>query len=231
MHKHRFYTNSPDIIIQPEYHHIVDVLRYKEGDTIFLFDGRGNEYTGRIEFIDKKKKQIKISIEKSSKEEINRPLVLVQSLVKSMDIIMQKATELGVTHIYPVIAENSIVKKGRIDRWRKITEAAGKQCGRSWLPCVDKIWGLEEALNALSWVDSRIVCTPSPQAKGLNDLPSEGSSTAVMIGPEGDFTKEELKLICSMGWVPVHLGKTLLRAETAAISVLGALCYKFGYWD
>lgn len=233
MHRHRFYLSSPNILTQPEYHHIVNVLRYKEGDRIILFDGKGNEYTGKIEFIDKKKKQVKVSIESSSKEESTRLLVLVQSLIRSsnMDIIIRKATELGVTHIYPVITNNSVVKEGKIDRWHKITEEACKQCGRSWFPYIDKIWDLEEAISSLDWIKNRLVCTPNPRAKGLKDIPGNTDSTAVMIGPEGDFTKEELEFVCSKRWVPIHLGKTLLRAETAAISVLGAVCYKFGYWD
>lgn len=235
MHRHRFYIPSRDksILIQSEYHHIVDVLRYKEGDEIILFDGKGNEYTGKIESIDRKKKQVKVSIEKSSKEEIARPLVLVQALIRSnnMDIIIQKATELGVTHIYPVITKNSIIKKGRIDRWQKIVEEACKQCGRNWLPFIDKVWDLEEAVNSLDWVENKLVCTPDPRAKNLRDIAENAGPSGVMIGPEGDFTKEELVLVCSKGWMPIRLGRVLLRAETAAVSVLGAVCYKFGYWD
>lgn len=233
MHRHRFYLSSPNIITQPEYHHIVDVLRYKEGDEIILFDGKGNEYTGKVEFIDRKKKQVKVSIEKSSKEEVARPLVLVQALIKSsnMDIIIQKATELGVTHIYPVIVKNSVVKGGKIERWHKITEEACKQCGRNWFPYIDKIWNLEEAVNSLDWVENKLVCTPDPRAKNLRDIAENAGSAGVMIGPEGDFTKEELALVCSKGWMPIRLGRVLLRAETAAVSVLGAVCYKFGYWD
>jgi len=231
MHRHRFYISSLDT--QPEYHHIVNILKYKEGDRIILFDGKGNEYTGKIESIDKKKKQVKFSIEGSRKEESARPLALVQGLIRSsnMDIIIQKATELGVTHIYPLAVKNSLVKTGKIDRWRKIAEEACKQCGRNWFPYIDKVWDLEEAIGSLDWVKNRLVCTLDPKAKGLKDIPENTDSTAVMIGPEGDFTKEELELVCSKGWMPIHLGKILLRAETAAISVLGAVCYKFGYWD
>lgn len=246
MHRHRFYLSSPNIISQPEYHHIVSVLRYKEGDTIILFDGKGNEYIGKISAIDRKARRVRVSIEKSSKEQVARPLVLVQGLIRSssMDIIIQKATELGVTHIYPIITKNSIVRAGKINKWQRIVEEACKQCGRNWLPYIDKVWDLEEAVSSLDWIENKLVCTPNPNAKSLKDIPphqfSENwcggipentGSTAVMIGPEGDFTKGELESVCSRGWTPVHLGKTLLRAETAAISVLGAVCYKFGYWD
>lgn len=236
MHRHRFYVPPQDIIkdITTEYHHIVSVLRYKEGDPIVLFDGKGNEYIGKISAIDRKARRVRVSIEKSSKEQVGRPLVLVQGLIKSssMDIIIQKATELGVTHIYPIITKNSIVRAGKINKWQRIVEEACKQCGRNWLPYIDKVWDIEEAVSSLDWIENKLVCTPNPKAKSLKDIPDGNlGSTAVMIGPEGDFTKEELESVCSRGWTPVHLGKTLLRAETAAISVLGAVCYKFGYWN
>lgn len=255
MHKHRFYVLPQNIagdkavILQPEYHHIINVLRYKEGDSVFFFDGKGNEYAGKIKSINKKNRFINISIEKLIREDRStsltaRSLIIVQSLVKSssahggMDIIIEKATELGVTDIYPLAAENSVVKikqdmqLSRINKWRKITEEAAKQCGISRLPYVDKIWSLNEVLDSLGWVETKLICTPKEHAKSLKDLEDKKSgSTAVMIGPEGDFTDNELSLACSRNWIPVHLGKTVLRAETAAISVLGVISYKFGFWD
>lgn len=240
MHKHRFYispqniVNNKALITQPEYHHIVDVLRYKEGDNIILFDGKGSEYIGRVTFINKKIKSVEVYVEKAERENVPRPLILVQSLVRSMDVIIQKATELGVTHIYPVVTRNSVVKvqPAKIDRWRRILEEACKQCKRSWFPYIDKIWDLEEAISALDWVGEKIICTPSGKTKSLKEIPDRNpGSVAIMIGPEGDFTRKELELAFSKGWIPVHLGKTILRAETAAISVLGAVCYKFGFWD
>lgn len=242
MHKHRFYispqniVNNKALITQPEYHHIVDVLRYKEGSPIILFDGKGNEYTGRVESIDKNSRSVKIFLERISKEEVARPLILVQALIRSsnMDVIIQKATEIGVTHIYPLVTKNSVVKvqPAKIDRWRRILEEACKQCKRNWFPYIDKIWDLEEVISALDWVGEKIICTPSGKAKSLKEIPDRNpGSVAIMIGPEGDFTREELEIACSKGWIPVHLGKTILRAETAAISVLGAVCYKFGFWD
>lgn len=245
-HRHRFYISPQNIlnnvvlISQPGYHHIVDVLRYKECNKIGLFDGKGNEYTGKIESINYRDKSVKILLEKVCKEEVGRPLILVQGLVKStsMDAIIQKATELGVTHIYPLITKNSVIRLEskeefkKIGKWQRITEEASKQCDRNWLPYVDKIWNLDKALDSLGWIEKRIICTPSGKGKKLKEIPDGNpGSTAIMIGPEGDFTVEELDLVCSKGWIPVHLGETILRAETAAMAVLGAISYKFGYWD
>lgn len=204
-----------------------------------LFDGKGNEYTGDIESIDCRTKCVSINIDKIYKEKATRPLVLIQGLIKSsaMDAIIQKATELGVTHIYPLVTKNSVIRLepkiqlAKIDKWRRLTEEASKQCGRNWLPYIDKIWNLDKTLDSLGWIEKKIICTTSSEGKKLKEI-SDGNpgSTAIMIGPEGDFTFEELNQVCSKGWIPVHLGETILRAETAAISVLGVICYKFGYW-
>lgn len=242
MHRYRFYiqpqdiTNNKALIPQGEYHHIVNVLRYKEGSPIVLFDGKGNEYIGKVVSINKNRKSIEVYIERREEEDVPKPLILVQGLIHHgrMDFIIQKAIELGVTHIYPLVTRNCVVKAERIkiDRWRRIIKEACKQCRRSWFPYMDKIWGLEEVISALDWVGVRIVCTPSREACSLKEIPDrDPGSIAVMIGPEGDFTNKELELMRSKGWVPVRLGKTILRAETAAISVLGAICYKFGYWE
>jgi 16S rRNA (uracil1498-N3)-methyltransferase len=120
----------------------------------------------------------------------------------------------------------------KIDKWKRTIEEASKQCGRSWLPYLDKIWTLDEVLEVLDKVNNKIICAISPDAKKLKSIPDvDKGSTAVMIGPEGDFTREEVMKAIAYGWMPVFLGETILRAETAAISVLGILSYKFGYWD
>lgn len=247
MHKHHFFVHPQNItkdtatISQPEYHHIIDVLRYKQGDNIFLFDGTGIEYSGRIELIDYEAKAIRISlVKRTKKKQSQRPLILVQGLIKSgnMDFIIQKATELGVTHIYPLITKNSIIKLDdkqevlKIEKWLRIAEEACKQCGRNEIPYINKIWHLEELLDELDKADCKIVCSLYEKIEPLRDIKSSGKDTvAVMIGPEGDFRKEELRLIYGRGWIPVSLGKTVLRSETAAVAVLGAVSYKFGYWE
>jgi len=246
MSAHRFFLSTKNItenilsVSQPEYHHIVDVLRYKEGDKIILFDGQGKEYYGVISFIDGETKTVKVDIRTIKNEETLRPFILVQSMIKSsnMDLIIQKATELGVTHIYPMFTQNSVIKiedkqvLAKIDKWKRTAEEASKQCGRSWLPHIDKIWYFEEAIEALEKINNKIICAISPDAKKLKDIPdADKGSTAVIIGPEGDLTESEVKKAVAYGFQPVSLGKTILRAETAAISVLGVLSYKFGYWD
>jgi len=245
MHRHRFYI-YPDSIIdnnititKPEYHHIVDVLRYKTGQDIILFDGKGSEYQGRIKTIDKNRNKVEVSIGNAYKETNGQPLILAAALLRAvnMDLLIKKATELGVTHIYPLITDNVIVKipanaqAAKINKWRRISTEAGKQSQRNWLPYIDKIWDFQEALCSLETVETKIICTGGERAKPLRDLPDTNARpVAVMIGPEGGFSPGELDLAGKNGFMPVRLGNAILRAETAAVTALSIVNYKFGYW-
>lgn len=244
--KHRFYilaeNISGDIILiaRPEYHHIVDVIRCKEGDSISLFDGKGNEFEGNIVSIDRNNKEVKVKINKVYKDKSSgRSLILVQSLVKGekMDFIVQKATEIGVTHILPVKTKYSVVKLDsrkenlKIKKWRRIIQEASKQCGRTRLPVLDRIWGLDESLSFLDWVDTKIICTIGDKGINLKDTSNKKTkSIAVAIGPEGGFASAEVELAESYGWVPVRVGDIKMRSETAAIVMLGILCYEYDYF-
>lgn len=259
--KHRFYIPpenvSDDIIIitQPEYHHIVDVIRYKEGYNICLFDGKGNEYIGDIMSIDRIAKNIKVKINNIHKNKIlDRPFILMQSLIKGakMDFIVEKAAEMGVTHIFPVRTERSVIrldtkKEGlKIDKWKRIVKEASKQCGRNQLPVLDKIWNLDEALAALDWIDTKIICTihdrainlkkissqrPAPFGRGIfDDGGKKTGSIVIAIGPEGGFSEKEIEQAQNKGWVPVRLGSIKMRAETAAVVMLGILGYEYDYF-
>ena len=246
MHKHRFYippekvTDNHVIIANPEYHHIVNVLRYKIDQDIILFDGKGSEYQGRIKSIDKNHGEMEVSINNVYKETSSRPLILAAALLKAvnMDLVIRKATELGVTHIYPLITDYSMVKippkaqAVKIDKWRRISTEAGKQNQRNWLPYIDKIWNLPQALNALNEVEVKIICTAGGRARPVRKLPDlSARSVAVMIGPEGDFSPGEIDLACQEGFLPVTLGNAILRAETAAVTALSIVNYKYGYWS
>lgn len=244
--KHRFYIppeNVSDniiIISQPEYHHIVDVIRYKEGSSICLFDGKGNEYTGDIMSIDRAVKNLKVKINNIRRNKIlDKPFILIQSLVKGtkMDFIMEKAAEMGVTHIFPVRTERSVIrldtkKEGlKINKWKRIVKEASKQCGRSQLPVIDKIWRLDEVFNALNWVDTRIICTIHDRGINLKKISSQKTgSIVVAIGPEGGFSEKEIEQAQNKGWVPVRLGNIKMRAETAAVVMLGILGYEYDYF-
>lgn len=241
--KHRFFVSPQSIkentftVGDHEYHHIVDVLRYKESDQIILFDGQGNEYSCVIVSIDKDKKVVMGEI-KESKSDISSevPFILVQALVKSskMDFIIQKATELGVTHIYPIETEYSIVhldeerRISKTKKWNTIIVEASKQCGRTTLPVISSIKSISEVIKDLEWVDKKYICHPDKNEEIKKD--KNLSSVAIMIGPEGGFSDKEYTESVKAGWKQLGLGKNILRAETAAIASLSVIGYTLGLW-
>lgn len=247
--KHRFYI-PPDfikkdtaIICPPEYHHLVDVLRHKKGDSVSLFDGKGNEFVGKVVSIDHSAKEVRLNIKKIDKLNHQlQPFVLIQSLIKSsnMDFIIHKATELGVTNIIPIITDYSVVKLDQKQRakkhakWQRIIIEAAKQCGRAELPVLGMVKNYQVALNEFSWIKDKFICT-------LLDVPKEGiavrgnlsttQSAAVLIGPEGGFSKKEVDFAVASKWMPISLGRNRLKAETAAIVALGVLGRQLGFWE
>ncbi len=242
--KHRFFvspqniTSDTAVIGASEYHHLVDVLRHQIGDSVSLIDGKGNEYLAKITSLNRETREAAVKIEKIIQEEkTKRALILVQGLVKSanMDFIVQKATELGVTHIFPVVTENSIIKldekkrQAKIIKWQRIIQEAAKQCGRTTLPVLERVWNYNEVLSSLVWVEQRYVCTllDVEKAAKMTGLPK---SAALLIGPEGGFSEREVEAARRHGWQPFSLGKNRLRAETAAVAALSVVGYQLGYW-
>lgn len=244
--KHRFYISPENIsdnsivITQPEYHHIVNVIRYKKGNAVCLFDGKGNEYLGDISYIDKSNKVVKVEIRDIHRgEAVDRPMILIQSLIKGskMDFIIQKATEIGVTNIFPVRTEYSVVKldakkeNSKLAKWNRIMQESAKQCSRVRLPILNRVLNLDEVLNTLDRVDTKIICTIQDIGMDLRKIPDKNSkSLAVAVGPEGGFSEREIKLAQDKNWIPMCVGNIILRAETAAIAMLSVLSYKFGFW-
>lgn len=243
--KHRFFVSPQNIIadtaiIGPaEYHHLVDVLRHKVGDPVSLVDGQGNEYLAKLKSIKREKKEVELKIEEVFQgEKVERSLILVPGLVRSakMDFIIQQATELGVTHIFPVVTKNSVVKLdekkrlAKIEKWQRIIQSAAKQCGRLTLPLLDRVGNYDEIFPALSWVEQRYICTVLDIEKQTK-IAGAPKSVAVLVGPEGGFSEAEVELARRQyGWLPLSLGKNRLRAQTAAVASLSVIGYQLGYW-
>lgn len=219
-------------------HRVKSVLRLKVGDAVVVFDGLGKEY--QVTLVDVKKKIIRASIE--SMTEINRDakleITLVQGLPKSekMDYIVQKTTELGVKRIIPVITARVVLqltpRKAQIreERWRKIAISATEQSGRTIIPKIDSVSTFEKGLveskscdlRLFFWEEERNISLKSVLNK-INQL----ASVAVIIGPEGGFTKEEAALAKQTEATSVSLGSRLLRTETVPIAALSILLYQF----
>ena len=221
-----FSLNKKLILEKPSSHHLIKVLRKKEADEIVLFDGKGNSCLGVISKIHRSEVQLDvIDIFKKSLRsgiEIN----LGQSLIKNdpFNLTIQKATELGVTSFHPLITERSELKikmtRNRSLRWNLIARGACEQCGENWLPIIEDpikldIW----AANVESKI--KIVLYPNSENK-ISDFKYK-DSVSLAIGPEGDFSDYEVDSLTEKGFIPVSIGKRILRAETAAISAISSV--------
>lgn len=221
-----------------EAHHILEVMRLKKGDRIVTFDGVGKEYEGIIK--DAAKGKAVVEITKSSvldkKEGVD--ITLVQALPKKarIDFIIEKATELGVNVIMPVHTARTVVRldsekrNSRLTRWGKIAVSASKQCGRLQVPKIFPIAGFKEVLKKSEDYDLAIMACLHRSARSLQEILEgfTGKSIIVFIGPEGDFTENEIEAASSSGCRPASLGPRVLRVDTAALNILSVLRYALG---
>ncbi len=224
MRLHRFFIETPidgtsvPILDEKLIHQWKNVFRYTEGDEVTLFDGGGFEYLAKIEYLDSKKAQVSII---SKKEGIipSKKITLYQSLVKKdkMEWIAEKATELGVSKIVPMISERSEKKDLNLDRIRKIVIEASEQCGRANVPEIGEIMNLESGI--MNYAKSAIVLDPSGSSSHDSYFINH-NSFALFIGPEGGWSLSELDLFKQKGAQVISLGPLTLRAETAAIAAL-----------
>lgn len=227
-----------------EARHIRRVLRMKTGDEIFFFDGTGRIYQGRIIEVDPFDVVIEIMESWEGKKEPIE-ICLAQGIPKGekMDFIIQKSTELGVHTIFPIITERTIPEINessstkKVDRWRRISIEASKQCGRSDLPIIKDICTLESFLsnkavrlsNAMK-DELRIVLWEGEKKTTLRDLlrsQKRPERVILLIGPEGGFSFDEVQRARSAGFRTVALGHNILRTETAAIVAIGNIQYEY----
>lgn len=224
------YISGQVLELSPEAgQHVAVVLRMRVGDALTLFNGHNFEFQSTITMI--KKKQVFVSLD--SAREINResPLAihLGQAISKGerMEWVMQKAAELGVSSITPLITERCAVKLDKermlkkIQQWQAIVIAACEQCGRNKIPQVHAPVYLEEFLQTLKMDLKFILHTQN--ARILRDYQFHSAEIALIIGPEGGFSEAEVSLASSYQCAPLSLGPRILRTETAAISAISLL--------
>jgi len=221
-----FFLNKKIILEKPSSHHLIKVLRKKEGDELVLFDGKGNSCLGVISKIHRSEVQLDVIdiFEKSLRHGIE--INLGQSLIKNdpFNLTIQKATELGVTSFHPLITDRSELKikmtRNRSLRWNLIARGACEQCGENWLPIIEDPIKLDRwAANEESKI--KIVLYPNADNK-ISDFKYK-DSVSLAIGPEGDFSDYEVDSLTEKGFIPVSIGKRILRAETAAISAISSV--------
>lgn len=216
--------------------HISRVLRMDIGDELICCDGCGNDYTVKISEISKKEVICNIVSKEKAETEPNISVILIQGIPKAskMDYIIQKTTELGISHIYPCSLSRCVSKvegDKKTERWQKIAQEASKQSGRGVVPVVHNPIDLNEAISILNNVDVSFVpyeCTEESYLKPILSSAQGVKTVAYLIGPEGGFDKSEIELIEKNGINVVTLGKRILRTETAGEAVLSMVMYEIG---
>src|SRR5438876_350720 len=244
---HRFYIApeswNPDALSLrgPEAHHARDVLRMKRGDRAVVFNGRGREVTAEI--VDLAKGEIRLrKLHESETPPLRCRTTLGQAIPKgkNMDLIVQKAVEIGAAEVAPLISERTIVDLDKKEaeqkkaKWQQIAIEAAKQCGQNWLPQVHAPRKLKDFFSDAGNFDLRLIGSLQPDAihfkKILGDYTNQHrdrpKSVLMLVGPEGDFTPAELALAKTHGCLPITLGPIILRVETAAIYCLSVLSYE-----
>ena len=239
---HRFYHSNPldlnQIIILDEFssHHALRVMRVKVDDFLILFNGDGFEYRGRVSDINKKTINIEIlSKEKNNNESpININLFQSISSNEKMDMVIQKATELGVSSIQPIFTSRSTVKlsldriKKRLIHWRQVSISACGQSGRSKIPTIKSPIGFDRFVEGISTNSLNLLLHPD-NSKESSNLPNKYSGDInIFVGPEGGFSQDEVLLLKKQNCINIQLGSRILRTETAPLAIIAILQYKYG---
>jgi 16S rRNA (uracil1498-N3)-methyltransferase len=236
-----FETLNESLIVpsESEAHHLLHVLRAEEGDAVAVFDGSGIEADAVVHINDQNGLELIVQgVKAASKRAFSLTLIIAIPKGSRSDLIIEKATELGIARIIPVMSDRVIVRlegkqaDKRVDRWERVAKSAAKQCGTKWLPQIDPVQTFDKVLGGLSQFDAVLLGSLATGVKPLKDAVQEQQkqelkSVAVIIGPEGDLTPAEIELSLKAGAVPVSFGDLTLRTETAAIFALSVLSYEF----
>ncbi len=238
----RFYFNPEKVscgvvlLEEKESRHALRVLRLKAGDTLELLDGRGKSFMGFV--IGEEGGLLKVQLDANGVTQRAPvvPMALACSVIKpdGMEWMIQKACELGVAGIFPILSERSVVKlpedkwQARTARWQRIAEEACKQCGLTVVPRVSVVQKFKNFMEAKKGYEKLLMPTLAVKGQTLSSaLKTPAKSVLVMIGPEGDFTSKETEEAVRQGAVPISLGPLVMRSETAAVFSLSALRFHY----
>ncbi|NIM96921.1 MAG: 16S rRNA (uracil(1498)-N(3))-methyltransferase [candidate division Zixibacteria bacterium] len=239
-----FYT-TPDKIERDtltiegqEASHVLSVLRFGSGDEIDVVDGQGRKYKVVIEEVSRDFLQGKILSRTHMENEPDCRITLAQAVCRKerMDFLIEKATEIGVSSIIPLLTERSLIKasettrdKKKIERWRRIALAAMKQSLRTVLPRITEITEFELLLSTIDYYDLCLIASLDKDARSIREceqMNKKLKNVLLIVGPEAGFTEEELSKAESAGIISVSLGARRLRTETAGLVFLSLVLHQ-----
>lgn len=231
-------VEKPYIYIQgSDVNHMKNVLRMKRGEEASVSDGNNRRYLCRIKEYGEDEALLEILKEEAADTELASEIYLFQGLPKGdkMELIIQKAVELGVYQVIPTAMKRCVVRldekraEKKVNRWNEIARGAAKQSGRGRIPKVSRVVEFREALSLAGKLDA--VFIPYELAAGMEHTRKvigavkPGQSVGIFIGPEGGFDKEEVYMALEAGAAEITLGRRILRTETAGLAVLSILMY------
>ncbi|MDR2871553.1 MAG: 16S rRNA (uracil(1498)-N(3))-methyltransferase [Xanthomonadaceae bacterium] len=216
--------------------HLTRVLRLRSGDDCTLFNGDGCNYTTRLLSANKREVMVEILSAGAAENESPLRITLLQGIARGekMDWILQKATELGVAAISPVISERTEVKfdtdrqEKRMAHWRAVIESACGQSGRATVPALATPATLRLATEQLHAEDMKLILDPQANLRPIELAPPPDRAFVIAIGPEGGWSPRDRDILMSAGFTGLRLGPRILRTETAALAAIAALQSRFG---
>lgn len=219
-------------------HHLMHVMRAKAGQEVIVVDDNGK--VARMEMTDFCESSVTLRLIEMLAADTESPIeiVLVQALLKAdkMDLVVQKAVELGATKVVPLVTANCVVRydnkkaAAKCVRWQKIADEAAKQCGRTALLKIAEVATLKELLTGLAQEQTIIFCYENESTQSIKTVLKENTANKILlvVGPEGGFSLDEAESLINAGAKSVTLGKRILRAETAAVAAITIAQYENG---
>lgn len=221
-----------ELVDKAAVHHIKDVLRVKAGEEVKVFDERGDEYICAAKELFGTRVILEIKHKQACKmDKLKITIACALPKKAKFDDIVDKLTQLGVDRVIPLKTKRVIVRltgskeAGRLTRWRKIAQSASGQSQRNTIPVISEMHDFKEALSEAKNFDLKLIPALIGERRTLREAlsGSKAQGVFVLIGPEGDFTGEEVALATQAGFIPVTLGPLVLRVDTACIAVASIL--------
>ena len=215
------------------FHYLTRVLRLREGDALEVFDGEGHARDARVARLDAEAGWAELSVAALRTLPVAPPITLLQGLPKGdkLEWVLQKSTELGVSCVWPVACQRSIVQLSgaradkKVERWQRIAEEAARQCARADVPDVRGPVDVLVAAKALEAGTRLLVLDEEARAVRLGEALAESPDAplALLVGPEGGLARDEVEALIALGGQPVTLGPRILRTETAGLAALAVV--------